>query len=207
MKFFKENSYDIVKLFINQIGIAIFSMALYTAVSIAVSEDFALSSTLEIVVSIAATLFYLVLIYIAVWEMGANDSIRIESGKMTKSKSKGLALGLLANLPNFVITGIAVIFMGVYLLTGAEWCESVFAIFNLFFGFLESMYLGVIINIIPITEGALKHVTDLAYFWRAVAYFAAPVISILTTTLAYELGVRNKKIFGFSKASIADKTK
>ena len=32
MKFFKENSYDVVRLFINQVGITIFSMIIYTAV-------------------------------------------------------------------------------------------------------------------------------------------------------------------------------
>ncbi len=200
MKFFKENSYDIVKLFINQIGIAIFSMALYTAVSIAVPSDVQWSGTLEIAISIAATLFYLVLIYIVVWEIGANDAIRIESGKIKKGKCKGLALGALANLPNFLITGLAVLFMGIFLLTETAWCESVFAILNLFFGFIESMYLGVIINIIPVAESSLKHVSDLAYFWRAVAYFLAPIISLATTTLAYELGVRNKRIFGIFKS-------
>ena len=32
MRFFKSNSYDIVKLYINQIGISIFSLFLYFAV-------------------------------------------------------------------------------------------------------------------------------------------------------------------------------
>ena len=39
MKFFKENSYDIVKLFINQIGITIFSFMLYTAVAMIEDES------------------------------------------------------------------------------------------------------------------------------------------------------------------------
>lgn len=207
MKFFKDNSYDIVRLFVNQIGIAIFSMALYTAVSIAVPADFEWSHTIEVLLSIAATLFYVVLIYIAVWEIGAKDVIRIESGKMVKGKCKGLALGALANLPNFVITGLAIVFMGTFLLTGAPWCESIFAIFNLLFGFIESMYLGMIINIIPVVEDAPKHVTDLAYFWRSVAYFVAPVISLATTTVAYALGVRNKRIFGMFKTSVQNNTK
>ena len=196
MKFFKENSYDIVKLFVNQIGIAIFSMALYTAVAIAMPADFSGTGTIEFVLSIAATVFYLALVYIAVWEMGAKDAIRIESGKMKKGRCKGLALGVLANVPNFILTGSALIFMVIYILGGADWCESVFAVLNLIFGFLESMYLGVIINIIPVVADAPEYAEDLAFLWRTVAYFVAPAVSLATTALAYELGVRNKRIFG-----------
>ena len=82
MKFFKENSYDIVKLLINQIGIAIFSMTLYF--SIALIEDANLKSTLNLLVSIFSTLFYYALIYTAAWEFGAKDKIRIDGGKMEK---------------------------------------------------------------------------------------------------------------------------
>ena len=194
MKFFKENSYDIVKLFVNQIGIAIFSMALYTAVSIAIPTDYS-SAGIEFVLSVAATLFYLVLIYIAVWEMGAKDAIRIESGKMKRGKCKGLALGTLANLPNFILTGSALIFMGIHILAGTEWCTSVFAVLNLIFGFIESMYLGMIINIIPVIQDAPDCIQDVAFFWRTLAYFVAPILSLATTTIAYELGLRNKRIF------------
>lgn len=43
MKIFKENSYDIVKLYVNQIGIMIFSMLLYTAVGSFENESLSLS--------------------------------------------------------------------------------------------------------------------------------------------------------------------
>ena len=60
MKFLKENSYDIVKLFINQIGIAIFSTVLYTAVGDI--EDVALRSGIRIAISAFAMLFYFALL-------------------------------------------------------------------------------------------------------------------------------------------------
>ena len=59
MKFFKENSYDIVKLFIYQMGITIFSLVLYTAASAV--EDAALKLKLRIILSVFATLFYFAL--------------------------------------------------------------------------------------------------------------------------------------------------
>ena len=67
MRFFKENSYDIVRLYINQIGISIFSMVLYTAVgTIELS-----SKLLDVGLSVFLLGFYFTLIYTASWEYGA----------------------------------------------------------------------------------------------------------------------------------------
>ena len=196
MKFLKQNSYDIVKLFVNQIGIAIFSMALYTAISIAVTDNDRITSGLQIFISIAATLFYFSLLYVTTWENGAKDAIRIESGKMDPMPHKGLLLAVFANVPNFLLCGLAVIFMSAFIAGGAPWLEQAFGILNLFFGFLESMFLGVIINIFPIAEGMAKSSTDTVYLLRAVAYLAAPVLSIGVTSFAYLMGSKNKRIFG-----------
>ena len=80
MKIFKENSYDIVRLYINQLGIMIFSMLLYTAVGSFENES--LSTSLSVFVSIFSTCFYLALIYYMMWEIGAKDKIRIDGGRM-----------------------------------------------------------------------------------------------------------------------------
>ena len=84
MKIFKENSYDVVKLYVNQLGIMIFSMLLYTAVGAFENEK--LSLALSIFVSVFSICFYLVLIYYAIWEIGAKDKIRIDGGRMEPSK-------------------------------------------------------------------------------------------------------------------------
>ena len=196
MKFLKENSYDIVKLFVNQIGIAIFSMALYSAVSIAMPGG-GLSSTIEIVISIFATLFYLVLVYTAMWEIGAKDKIRIDGGKMEKFPLKGFLMGLVSNSPNFVLCGLGIVFMGIYLSGGAEWTSVVFALLNPFFAFIESMYLGIIINLIPVAEDSTAHLSNVVYFNRAIAYFCMPFISVATITIGYWLGSNDFRMFSF----------
>ena len=56
MKFLKENSYDILRLYINQIGITIFSLVLYFSVSML--EDKVVSLRLKVAISVFAMLFF-----------------------------------------------------------------------------------------------------------------------------------------------------
>ena len=90
MKLFKENSYDIVRLYVNQLGIMIFSLLLYTAVGSFSNET--LSFWLSVFVSVFSVAFYLVLVYYVVWEIGAKDKIRIDGGRMEKFNNKGRPL-------------------------------------------------------------------------------------------------------------------
>lgn len=182
MKFFKENSYDIVKLLINQIGIAIFSMTLYF--SIALIEDANLKSTLNLLVSIFSTLFYYALIYTAAWEFGAKDKIRIDGGKMEKCSFKGLFMAIYANIPNFLIVGSAVICKIVHYNGGAEGFNFVFGILNAIFRFFMSMYLYMIDSLFSFSD------VDTAYLFQSIAFLVVPVIVIGVTQLAYFLGSR-----------------
>ena len=61
MKFLKENSYDIIKLYITQIGIAIFSFMIYTAAGM-ISKDSTVSSTILVIVSLFSTGFFFALL-------------------------------------------------------------------------------------------------------------------------------------------------
>ena len=119
MTIFKENSYDIVRLYINQIGIMIFSLFLYSA--IADIEDEALFGTLRILVSVLYILFYFVLVYNIVWEIGAKDKIKAESGKYTYNTFKGAIISAFANVPNFVLALLSFIFFGCYKLFEGKW--------------------------------------------------------------------------------------
>ena len=142
MKFFKDNSYDIVRLLINQIGITIFSLVLFTA--LAAIENTETYSAVLIAASIFATGFYLVLIYTVGWECGAKDKIRVDGGRLSPMPAKGALMALIANLPNFIFTVLGIITMLIYIMGGGEGFYSAFAVFNLIFRFIEAMYLGVI---------------------------------------------------------------
>ena len=214
MKFFKENSYDVVRLFINQIGIAIFSMIIYTAVgmvspttdaevmaSTTTKTDNSVSSPnlgAYIGISIFAMIFYFSLLYTVTWELGAKDKIRIDGGRLDRKtiRNKGTKLALLANIPNFILSFISALTWGLYLL-GVEAMQGVALIFNIITRLLMSMYLGVL-------QGAFSFVPDepehLGEFWQSIGYFVIPILAIAVTQIGYLFGLHERKIFS-SKAN------
>ena len=194
MKIFKENSYDIVRLYVNQLGIMIFSMLLYTAVGSFENEK--LSNTLGIFVSIFSICFYLVLIYYVVWEIGAKDKIRIEGGRAEPCKHKGLVMGLFANVPNVVLGLFTLLFLVIYLASGNTAASSVFFIFNLITRFHASMYLGIISAVVPtgLSAGAVDYIEMLT---ETILFVVIPLVSVAVTHLAYHLGSKEKKLFSF----------
>ncbi len=193
MKIFKENSYDIIKLYINQIGIMIFSMLLYTAVGSFENES--LSLPMSIFVSVFSTCFYLVLIYYAMWEHGARDKIRIDGGRMEPCKHKGLVMGLFANVPNLVLGALSVILMVVFLVSGNDGVYAGFLVFNTLMRFHDSMLLGVITALVP--SLAATKIDYIEFLIEAVLFTVLPLVSIGVTHLAYTLGSKEKKIFSF----------
>lgn len=189
VKFIKENSYDIVKLMVNQIGITIFSLVLQMAV-LEIKDD-AILTKVMVVVSAFATLFYFALIYTAAWDYGARDKIRIDGGKLTATPAKGLLLSLIANIPNFLMASLAVISMIIFLANGADGAYSFFAVINLFLRFSNAMFLGIIQGVFSF----LKSDVNISYLWQSVGYLIAPVITALVTHLGYEMGLRELRIF------------
>lgn len=194
MKTFKENSYDIVRLYVNQLGIMIFSMLLYTAVGSFGDEK--LSSALSIFVSVFSICFYAALIYYVVWEIGAKDKIRIDGGRMEPYHNKGLVMGIFANIPNFVLAGLTLIFLILSLSTGNDGMYAAFIIFNTITRFHASMYLGFITAVVPGTSSS-GEVDYTEFTVESILFLILPIISPIVTHIAYKLGEQDKKIFDF----------
>lgn len=191
MKFFKENSYDIVKLFIYQMGITIFSLVLYTAASAV--EDVALKLKLRIILSVFATLFYFALVYTATWEMGAKDIIRVEGGKAKRFGAKGVVVSLTSGLPSILLALGALILVSIHLSNGSDAMYSGFAVCNLFLRFISAMFLGIIEGIF----GSPIETVD--YLRHSVGFLVAPLVTAAVAQLGYTLGEKNIKLLsGFS---------
>ena len=194
MKFFKENSYDIIKLFINQMGITIFALVLYTAIGFI--DDESLNLRVKVILSVFATLFYFALLYTATWDFGAKDKIRIDSGKYSASGMKGLFMSLIAGIPSFVLAGACIVTMIIHVSSGSEGAYSVFAVFNLLLRFISAMFLGILQGVFS----ALSYDTDLKFLWESVGYFVMPMITALVCHIGYTLGRREKRILSVFSA-------
>ncbi len=192
MNLFKNNLYEIVRLYINQIGITIFSLVLYTAVGMI---DGDISTKLKIAISVFGMVFYFFLLYTVMWENGAKDAIRIESGRMTLLRSKGFLMGVFANVPNFAVALICVFGQGMYMMTGNEVFNTLGAVFNLIMRLFMSMYLGVLQGIFI---GFAENV-NLYFLLQSVGFVLLPFLAILATDFGYRMGLKNKKLFSAAK--------
>ncbi len=191
MRFLKENSYDILRLYINQIGITIFSLVLYTSIS---SLDSSLSLKLKIAISIFSMLFFFALLYTVSWDWGANDKIRIDAGRVKKRAYKGALMALMANAINFVLAATCVICDSLVYFKGIDSANAVSQIANLILRLTNAMYLGLIQGIFVSFKAA-----DFYILLQSLAFLAAPLLAILVTHIGYTFGLKNIKIFPSTK--------
>ena len=191
MRFWKNNSYDIVRLLINQIGITIFTAIMYFAVELTNINGQTTGNELLLVISIFATLFYVALIYNASWEYGAKDKIKIESGKLSHSPIKGIMLGVYANIPNILLAVLALICIAIYSAFGIDGFYTAFGLINLLIRFLSSMYLG----LMQFSFAALSGEVVLYYTLQTVGFAVLPILPILAGHIGYSLGLKEKRLF------------
>ena len=173
--FFRQYSYSMVKMFVNQFAISIFGAVLAMA-------TFKAHRGITIAVSVCAIVFYLFLLYTMTWEIGAKDRVSVDSGKKAYRPHTGLTLSLFANMPNFLL---ALIFTVSYPFMGTQrWAGNLAAIVTVIANILEGMYLGLITSI------SIGGVVMQRLWWT---YFLITVPALLISWLAYYLGYKNIK--------------
>ena len=198
MDFLKRNFHDIIRLYINQIGITIFALMLYTASGF--PEDAVLVSKLRTAVSVFSLLFYFVLIYFVSWECGAKDKIRIDSGRVSAAPFKGGIMSLVANIPNLLF-GIVSLILAIVCISGGESVQGFFGIVFAITMAHASMYMGIIQTFVYGFNLPDPDVPDMnKYLIMAVLFTLLPLISVAINQLAYFLGSREIKLLSvFSK--------
>lgn len=183
-KFFHDYSYSVVKMFINQIAIAIFGTSL-TFATVSAHGDSSGFDTFTLIVSIFSACFYLFLIYNMAWEIGAKDRISVDVKKKPYRPYLGLVLSLLANIPNLILVGIH----AATTIAGAAQARSLVRIISCF---ANGMYFG-FMTVVRVFIGG--EWIQLQVFW--IAFLIAILPAVLTSGLAYYLGHKNFKFFGF----------
>ena len=169
MSFFKQYSYSIFKLFLTQIALALMGMALALAFGYMGSRGWQVGG------SIFVTVFYLFLLYVNVWDVGAKDGLKAAARGTSRGLWRGFAMALVANALNLILAFL--ILPGAFLPAGHPFngfgaAVSVVALI------VEGMYQGILA--VPF-RGLQLH--DFAW-----AYFAVIAPAVLVCGLAYILG-------------------
>ena len=180
INFLKKRSYDIVVMYITQIAISIFGLALAFAIPTG-------QSALSIAASVIAVLFYLFLIYTKTWELGYKDSNAFKRGDKSLSRFEGLYMGLTASAINLILA--ILITLGWLLDNGA--IDSIAGVAVTISLLTEGMYTGILSA--TVNGVALNSVGFM--------YFIITVPLIVTSFLAYYAGSHDFKIFGGAKKS------
>ena len=176
--FFKNHSYDMVTMLLNQIAIALFGFTLVLA-AMKINND-----ALRNVASIFSVLFYLVLLYIKAWDIGFKDKISVEQGKKADNPFRGALISLCANAINYVL---AILIMLRALLPSVSAFESIGGVAQAIAVFVQGMYTGILVN--PVGGAPLNT------YW--ISYFIIPLPAILVCGLAYYFGLHDVKYTGF----------
>ena len=176
--FFKNHSYDMVTMLLNQVAISMFGFTLVLA-TMKIGND-----TLRNVMSIFSALFYLVLLYIKAWDIGFKDKISVEQGKKTNNPFRGALISLCANAINYVL---ALFVMLRALLPSVSLITSIGDVCQAISVFINGMYTGLLVNQVG---GA-----PLNSYWFS--FFLTPIPAILICGLAYYFGLHDVKHTGF----------
>lgn len=138
-RFIKDNSYIIVKMMLNQFGMAVFGLMLALATSS--------NETLLLLTGIFSVFFYLFLLYTVMWEEGAKYKIRVDGGRAVYRPLNGLYMSICANVPNIVLAVLILIghiFGNTEGAFGMEWAGNLKVVSALIARLWEAMYLGLI---------------------------------------------------------------
>ena len=178
-EFFKKRSYDVVKMFLNQFATAVFGFVL------ALAAGKAKNPTLRNITSGFAILFYLFLLYTMTWEIGFRDKIPVEKGRLERKPLTGLWISLSANSLNLLFA-ILIMLASLFDLSFFSTIGGIAASAAVL---LEGMYTGLLAN--QVGGVALN-----SYWWM---YFLITIPSMVTCTVAYILGLHDKKFTGLFK--------
>lgn len=179
-EFMQKHSYSAVRLFVNQIAISIFGLVLAIACGRVENE------TLKVGASVGAILFYLFLLYAAMWEAGSKDKLSYSQSK--SSPLTGLYIALIANSLNILLA--IIITISSFASEGGT-MHAVGAISSVIALFVEGMYTGLLsvdLNGIPLND-----------YW--LSYFIIIIPALVVSAVAYWFGLKE---YHFSKILIPE---
>lgn len=188
MKFCKNNAQDIVRMLVYQFGMTIFSLVLYFAVGMVQDADPNDTSCIwEVLISVFATAFYFILVFLSAWETGARDRIKVDAGRESKVPFKGALIAGVANIPNFIVSIMGIIAYSFVLAEVGG--NAVAAVSLLLLKYGASMYLGIGIGLV--TLFGLGTSSMISFFVQVLIFLGGAVLCCLVSAAGYGAGYRN----------------
>ncbi len=174
-EFWSENGKIVKKLILNQFGAAVMGLMITAAA--------ASNPSLKLFASLFAIAFYLVLLYMVVWEHGGQDRIRVDGGRAAYKPFTGLKISLIANIPNILFAVLILIGWFFGRKDGPfamEWAGNLYFICNMLGRIWHGMYIGLIQTFSPNNP---------------IAHLLVVLPALFICTLGYWLGLTNRRIF------------
>lgn len=132
--FVKENIGIIGKLLVNHIAISIFSIVVLVAAK-------GINNVLFHIAGVFAIIFYLFLLYLPLWEVGAKDKIKAEAGRIEKNKLFGFYVSAAYNAI-FILFALIIFILSFF--TGkSEIADGIYGVLKILMHYGCGMYLSV----------------------------------------------------------------
>ncbi len=189
--FLKNNSYLIVRLMLNQIGMTIFGlMTSMTAAAIdnSLAGGGEVRRTCMIWVSVFSIIFYMYINYMAMKEEGQKDKIRLDAGRAEYTPYRGLFIGLWGSALNIILAFIIVTLSVVTALL-AEPVDAVGGILGgakLIESVILAMYWGIMLGL-----SGVQTIAEIPAFW----FVLITIPTFVVAGLAYYAGLHDVSIF------------
>ncbi len=184
-QFYSANGAMIFKLTVTQVSMSVFSLIITIAMRAAAIVSGAPRGLLYSLASIAGILFYWFLVHDFLWQRGAHDAPGIASGRIPRDPLKGLKTGACALLPTLILSAVYIISYLIAVPTQSVIAGSTNTVVAIpLFYLLNGMYYG----FFSLAEGT---------YWMPVVAALSCVLSLAFPTLAYALGIKEKKLRSF----------
>ena len=177
--FFKENGKMIGKLVLTHVALTVFGLMVYIPFN---RDDMSMKAFL-VIGSAVAVILYLFLIDVDMWYLGAEDKLRVDAGRQKKNSFKGLLIGLVAQIPGFLIGGLFVASFYLQQYYGAYESGSSFAGFEIVMVSINLLWNGMYHGFSRVVFGGC-----LSWF-----YLFIPLLPALFSGLTYWLGLKNSR--------------
>ena len=191
MMIWKDYGRHIRRLWLNQFGAIAFGIMLSflsTALSDRVGDS---AATVYFISGIVGMAFYCYLIYLVIWEVGAYDKIRVDSGRSGASMHFGIKIALFYSIPSLAVTGIYLVSALIYKVAGVEnsVVTGVLGVSGMASMIIEAPYIGFALAFF---KEIGKNIQDDSLLYYSILWFVSCLPAILTIWLGYLAGYKGK---------------